>query len=85
MKQLELGRKIFDLRTEKGLTQEELVEKCNINVRTIQRIENGEVSTRSYTIKSILVALDYDFYFSKNPLYHFPEDLIIRFWVLKSV
>lgn len=60
MKQPELGRKIYDLRTEKGLTQEELVEKCNISVRTIQRIENGEVTPRSYTIKSILVALDYD-------------------------
>jgi transcriptional regulator with XRE-family HTH domain len=61
MKQPELGRKISELRTAKGLTQEELVEKCNISVRTIQRIENGEVTPRSYTIKTILAALDYDF------------------------
>ncbi|HBY67201.1 MAG TPA: DNA-binding protein, partial [Flavobacteriaceae bacterium] len=40
--------------------QEELVEKCNINVRTIQRIEAGEVTPRSYTIKSILDALGFD-------------------------
>lgn len=61
MKQPELGKKISDLRKAKGITQEELVEKCNINVRTIQRIEAGEVTPRSYTIKTILNALDYDF------------------------
>lgn len=60
MKQPELGRKISELRTAKGLTQEELVEKCNISVRTIQRIEAGEVTPRSYTIRTILAALDYD-------------------------
>ena len=60
MKQPELGKKISKLRTAKGLTQEELVEKCNISVRTIQRIEAGEVTPRSYTIKTILSALDYD-------------------------
>lgn len=60
MKQPELGRKITSLRKEKGLTQEELVDKCNINVRTLQRIEAGEVTPRSYTVKTILAALDYD-------------------------
>ncbi|WP_373494786.1 helix-turn-helix domain-containing protein [Aquiflexum sp.] len=61
MKQPELGKKILELRKAKGLTQEELVELCNINVRTIQRIESGEVTPRSYTIKSILEVLGYDF------------------------
>lgn len=60
MKQPELGKKISDLRKAKGLTQEELVEKCNISVRTIQRIETGEVTPRMYTIKTILAALDQD-------------------------
>lgn len=60
MKQPELGKKISELRKAKGLTQEELVEKCNISVRTIQRIESGEVTPRSYTIKTILAALDYN-------------------------
>ncbi len=58
MRQPELGKIITNLRNEKGLTQEELVEKCNISVRTIQRIEAGEVTPRSYTIKTILAALD---------------------------
>jgi len=61
MKQPELGKKISDLRKSKGLTQEELVELCNISVRTIQRIETGEVTPRSYTVKTILAALDYGF------------------------
>jgi transcriptional regulator with XRE-family HTH domain len=58
MEQPELGKLIADLRKKKGLTQEELVELCNINVRTIQRIEAGEVNPRSYTIKNILEALE---------------------------
>lgn len=60
MKQPELGKKISELRKSKGLTQEELVELCNVSVRTIQRIETGEVTPRSYTVKTILSALDYD-------------------------
>lgn len=60
MKQPELGQKISEIRKSKGLTQEELVAQCNISVRTIQRIESGEVTPRSYTIKTILSALDYD-------------------------
>jgi len=60
MKQPELGKKISELRKAKGLTQEELVEKCNISVRTIQRIETGDVTPRVYTIKTILAALDHD-------------------------
>jgi len=55
MKQPETGRKIFELRMEKGLTQEEHLERCNISVRAIQRIEAGEVTPRSHTIKKILV------------------------------
>jgi transcriptional regulator with XRE-family HTH domain len=60
MKQPELGKKISELRKEKGLTQEELVEKCNISVRTLQRIETGEVTPRNYTVRTILDALDAD-------------------------
>jgi transcriptional regulator with XRE-family HTH domain len=61
MKQPELGKKISELRKSKGFTQEELVDKCNLNVRTIQRIEAGDVTPRRYTINAILEALDYDF------------------------
>ena len=60
MKQPALGQKILELRQQKGLTQEELVEQCNISVRTIQRIEAGETMPRVYTIKNILSALGRD-------------------------
>ena len=61
MKQPELGKTIIELRKQKGLTQEELVEKCNITVRTIQRIEAGETTPRSYTIKTILNAMGFEY------------------------
>jgi DNA-binding XRE family transcriptional regulator/ketosteroid isomerase-like protein len=59
MKQPELGKKIATLRQAKGLTQEELAEKCNVSIRTVQRIESAEVFSRSYTIKMIFEGLDY--------------------------
>ncbi len=57
MKQPALGQHILALRQEKGYTQEDLVAQCNISVRTIQRIEAGEVTPRTYTVKTILSAL----------------------------
>lgn len=60
LKQPELGLSILSLRQKKNITQEELVEICNINVRTLQRIEAGEVTPRDYTIRIILDALDYN-------------------------
>lgn len=37
----------------KGYTQKELSERSNISIRSIQRIENGEIIPRSYTLKTI--------------------------------
>jgi transcriptional regulator with XRE-family HTH domain len=54
IQQPELGKKILDLRKAKGLTQQELIEKCNINVRTLQRIESGKATPRTYTLRLIL-------------------------------
>lgn len=61
MKQQALGIKLAELRKAKGLTQENLVAKCNINVRTLQRIEAGEVLPRSYTLQAILAVLEVDY------------------------
>ena len=66
MKQPDLGRKIVELRRARGLTQEELVEKCNLSVRTLQRIESGEVTPRSHTLKVIFAALDQKVYDPSN-------------------
>ncbi len=62
MKQPDLGKKISELRLAKGLTQGELAEKCNISLRTIQRIESAEVTPRSYTVKLIFTNLEYEIY-----------------------
>ena len=56
-----LGKKIVEYRKAKGFTQEQLVEKCNLNVRTLQRIEAGEVTPRISTIKLIFEALEIEF------------------------
>jgi transcriptional regulator with XRE-family HTH domain len=57
MQQPELGRLLTALRKERNLTQEELVEKSHVSVRTIQRIEAGEVLPRLSTVKILLKAL----------------------------
>ncbi len=62
MKQPDLGKKITELRLAKGLTQGELAQKCNLSLRTIQRIESAEVTPRSYTVKLIFQCLDYQIY-----------------------
>jgi transcriptional regulator with XRE-family HTH domain len=62
MKQPELGKKIMELRLARGLTQGELAQKCNLSLRTIQRIEAAEVTPRCYTVKLIFQCLDYQIY-----------------------
>jgi len=61
MNQPELGRKINEIRNRNGITQKDLSEKCNIDIRTIQRIESGEVFPRASTLKLIseILGLDY--------------------------
>ena len=66
MKQPELGKKILELRQNKGLTQNELADECNLSLRTVQRIESAEVMPRNYTIKLIFSKLDYDYEQSNN-------------------
>lgn len=61
MTQPELGKKLVSLRQSKGLTQNELSEKCNVNVRTIQRIERGQVEPRPLTLKILLESLEEQF------------------------
>lgn len=61
MNQPGLGLKVSELRQQKGLTQEQLAERCEVSARTIQRIESGEVDPRAYTLHSLGEALEFDF------------------------
>ena len=58
---METGKLIKELRLKKGMTQEELAELTELSARTIQRIENGEVDPRAYTLQMIAKALGVDF------------------------
>lgn len=55
-----IAKKIIDTRKIKGLTQEELAEQSQINLRTIQRIENSESEPRGTTLKLICDVLEMD-------------------------
>ncbi|MAZ27062.1 MAG: XRE family transcriptional regulator [Cytophagaceae bacterium] len=44
----------------KGFTQEELAERTQVTVRTIQRIEKGDVNPHLQTVKLLAAALDVD-------------------------
>ena len=73
MKQPDLGLKVSELRNEKGFTQEQLAEFCEVTPRTIQRIESGEVEPRAFTRNSLSNALEFDL--GKNEVGN------ERFWV----
>jgi transcriptional regulator with XRE-family HTH domain len=66
---METGKLIKELRIKKGMTQEELADKTEVSSRTIQRIENGEVDPRAYTLQMIAKALevDYDLFVGNEP------------------
>jgi len=60
MQQPTIGEKIYQLRSQKGITQKELADLCTIDIRTIQRIESGEVIPRMHTIRLLATALGVD-------------------------
>lgn len=55
---MSLSENIVKARKVKGITQDELAQASNINVRTIQRIEAGETQPRAFTLKSISQVLE---------------------------
>ncbi len=61
MKQPELGATISTIRKQRGITQKDLAESCNIDIRTLQRIESGSVTPRMSTLKLVAEALSWDF------------------------
>ena len=53
-----LGLRIKELRTKKGLTQEELAEKINVGERNLSKIECGEIFFKLKTLLGLISALD---------------------------
>lgn len=66
MKKQYFREKLIETRKARGLTQEEVAKKCKITVRTIQRIESGQVTPRVYTIKAISENLGIVFFETSN-------------------
>ena len=56
-----VSSQVSNARKQKGMTQEELADRAQITVRTIQRVESGESSPRAYTLKLIAAALEIPF------------------------
>ena len=53
-KNFKLGALIHDARIEKGLTQEQLAEKCGTNKSYISKVENDVKDVRLSTLKRII-------------------------------
>lgn len=53
-----IGKRIAEIRKQKGLTQEEVAESAKINLRTLQRIEKDETEPRGNSLKGICEALE---------------------------
>lgn len=65
----------------KGYTQEELSEKTQVTIRTIQRIEKGDVNPHLQTIKLLATALDIEvdnLLILENP----KEEIILTKWLI---
>ena len=81
MKQQTIRENLVYQRKLKGFTQDELSEKTTVGVRTIQRIEKGEVQPHLQTVKLLAVGLDIDvnqLIVLDNP----KEEIIQRKWML---
>ncbi len=50
--------RIKELRSRKGFSQEKLADETGLNIRTIQRIENGETEPHGHSVKKIAEVLD---------------------------
>ncbi|HEX9972185.1 MAG TPA: PspC domain-containing protein [bacterium] len=66
MNRLDIGKKVAELRKQKGFSQDGLAYLCKMNVRSIQRIEAGNVQPRPYTLKVLSEVLDFKFEYENN-------------------
>lgn len=56
-----IGKKIRQLRTEKGMTLLDLAAKLNLTSKTVQRYETGERRINVIRLKNLIEILDYNY------------------------
>ncbi len=81
MEHQSMAKNLVYQRKLKGYTQEELSEKTQVTIRTIQRIEKGEVNPHLQTVKLLAIALEVeveDLLILENP----KEEVIQKKWLL---
>jgi ribosome-binding protein aMBF1 (putative translation factor) len=54
----EIGRRIVELREQKGWSQSDLARACNKDRQAIEKLENGKVNPTLYTLLEIANALE---------------------------
>lgn len=81
---LKIGDKIIEHRKNQGYSQEELSNISGISLRTIQRIEKGQVNPRGYTLKTLFKSLQIEPDFrQENPT--IDTDTIVKVRTLNSL
>ena len=58
MKNVDLFKKVKELRLKRGLSQQQLADDAKLSLRTIQRIEKGETVPRGDTLKMLAIGLN---------------------------
>lgn len=81
MKSQTLSENLIYQRKLKGYTQEDLSDKTTVGVRTIQRIEKGDVQPHLQTVKLLAVGLELEVK-DLIPLENPNEEVIERKWML---
>lgn len=54
----ELGKRIIELREQKGWSQSDLARACNKDRQAIEKLENGKVNPTLYTLLEVANALE---------------------------
>lgn len=53
-----VGKRIIDLRTQKGWSQSDLARACGKDRQAIEKLENGKVNPTLYSLLEVAVALN---------------------------
>ena len=53
-----IGRRIIELRTQKGWSQSDLARACNKDRQAVEKLENGKVNPTLYSLYEISKALE---------------------------